>query len=131
VPIHSRLTDIPGVLPGNGYAHAVVTSGRTAYISGQVALDTSGELVGPGDLRAQTTQALGNLEKILTELGASWLDVVRYTWFVVGEQDLQVIRDVRDEFLGDAPKPGSSLIKVAGLFRPDVLIEVEAVVALP
>jgi enamine deaminase RidA (YjgF/YER057c/UK114 family) len=118
-------------MPGNGYTHAVVASGRTAYISGQVALDESGQLVGAGDLRAQTEQSLRNLEKILGELGATWSDVIRYTWFVVGEHDLQVIRDVRDEFLGEAPKPGSSLIKVAGLFRPDVLIEVEAVVAVP
>jgi enamine deaminase RidA (YjgF/YER057c/UK114 family) len=131
VPIHDRLTDVPGNPPGHGYAHAVTASGRTAYVSGQVALDKDGQLIGPGDLRAQTGQSLRNLENILRELGATWFDVIRFTWYLTDVTEVQVVRDVRDEFLGDAPKPASSLIQVAGLFRADLLIEVEAVVALP
>jgi enamine deaminase RidA (YjgF/YER057c/UK114 family) len=131
VPIHDRLNEVLGNPPANGYAHAVTASGRTAHISGQIALDADGQLVGPGDLRDQTTQCLRNMENILAELGAGWPDVIRFTWYLLDVAGVQVVRDVRDEFLGDAPKPASSLIQVAGLFRPDLLIEVEAVVALP
>ncbi|GAB3883210.1 RidA family protein [Kibdelosporangium lantanae] len=131
MPIESRLTDVPANPAPNGYAHAVTVTGRTAHVSGQVALDADGQLVGPDDLRAQTEQCMRNLANILTELGATWHDVVRFGWYLVGDAEVQVIRDVRDEFLGDAPKPASSLIRVAGLFRPDMLVEVDAIVALP
>ncbi|MEV4317330.1 RidA family protein [Actinocrispum sp. NPDC049592] len=131
MPIEERLTSTPGVFAIPGLAQAVVTSGRTAHISGQVPLDEDGNLVGAGDLRAQATQALTNLERVVKQLGATWHDVVRFTWFTTDPHGVQTIRDVRDEFLGDAPKPGSSLIVVAGLFHPDVVFEVEAVVALP
>jgi enamine deaminase RidA (YjgF/YER057c/UK114 family) len=135
MPIHNRLTEVPELAPGRGYAHAVTASGQLAFISGQIALDADGQLVGPGDLRAQTEQAMRNLRNILRSLGADWSDVVRFTWYVVDVKEVQLIRDVRDEFirpvLGDAPNPASSLVQVAGLFRPDLLVEVEAVAALP
>jgi enamine deaminase RidA (YjgF/YER057c/UK114 family) len=135
MPITQRLIDISGVLTNAGYAHAVTVSGRLAFVSGQVALDESGNIVGEGDVIAQTRQCLRNLEAILRGLGATWADVVRFNWYLVDIQALQAVRDVRDEFLrpalGDAHNPASSLIQVAGLFRPDCLIEVDAVVALP
>ena len=135
MPIHNRLTDVPEVAPGPGFAHAVTASGQLAFISGQIALDSDGQLVGPEDLRAQTVQAMRNLQGILRTLGADWADVVRFTWYLVDVKEVQVIRDVRDEFiratLGDTPNPASSLLQVAALVRPELLVEVEAVVALP
>ena len=123
-------------IPGStGYSHAVTVTGRLAFVSGQVALDASGNLVGAGDVAEQTRQSLRNLADILTTLGATWADVVRFNWYLVDIQALQTVRDVREEFLrpvlGDTCNPASSLIQVAGLFRPDCLIEVDAVVALP
>jgi enamine deaminase RidA (YjgF/YER057c/UK114 family) len=135
VPILDRLTSVPDVAPGPGFAHAVTTTGKLAFVSGQVALDADGKLVGPGDLAAQTGQALRNLHGILAALGADWPDVVRFSWYVLDAGSVQVIRDTRDEFirpsLGDRPNPASTLVQVAALFRPEFLIEVEAVVALP
>jgi enamine deaminase RidA (YjgF/YER057c/UK114 family) len=135
VPVENRLTDVPDLAPGPGYAHAVTVSGRLAFISGQIALDADGKLVGPGDLAAQTRRALGNLHRILRTLGADWPDVVRFSWYVTDTSQIQVIRDIRDELirpaLGDRPNPASTLVQVAALFRPDLLIEVEAVAALP
>ena len=135
VPIVDRLTSVPDVAPGPGFAHAVTATGRLAFVSGQVALDADGQLVGPGDLAAQTAQALRNLHGILRALGASWPDVVRFAWYVLDASSVQVIRDVRDEFirpsLGDRPNPASTLVQVAALFRPGFLVEVDAVVALP
>ena len=135
VPIVDRLTSVPDVAPGPGFAHAVTTTGKLAFVSGQVALDADGQLVGPGDLAAQTAQALRNLHRILGALGADWPDVVRFAWYVLDAGSVQVIRDARDEFirpsLGDRPNPASTLVQVAALFRPGFLVEVDAVVALP
>ncbi len=97
-------------------------------------MDTEGKVVGLDDLAAQTRQAMSNLGNVLQALGSDWTGVVKFTWFVTDVSDLQVLRDARDEFLrpalGDRPNPASSLIQVAGLFRPEYLVEVEAVVAL-
>jgi enamine deaminase RidA (YjgF/YER057c/UK114 family) len=135
MPVHDRLAVIPGVAPGTGYSHAVITSGRLAFLAGQIGVDADGQLVGPGDLAAQTRQALQNMQNILGVLGAGWSDVVRLGWYVTDVENLQTIRDIRDEFfrpaLGDQPNPASTLVQVASLFRPEFLVEVEAVVALP
>ena len=135
MPIMDRLTQVPGVAPGPGFAHAVTVTGRLAFISGQVALDEAGQLAGPADLAAQTRQALTNLHRILRELGADWPDVVRFGWYVLDASQVQVIRDVRDELirpsLGGRPNPASTLVQVAALFRPGFLVEVEAVAAVP
>jgi enamine deaminase RidA (YjgF/YER057c/UK114 family) len=135
VPTFDRITEADGLAPGTGYSHAVVTIGRTAFVSGQIALDADGNVVGPGDIAAQTRQALGNLEQVLTALGATWRDVAKLGWYVMDVNDLQVIRDVREEFLssalGDLPNPASTLVQVAALVRPELLVEVDATVALP
>ncbi|NUT34208.1 MAG: RidA family protein [Hamadaea sp.] len=135
MPITDRLTEVPGNAPGFGFAHAVSATGPLAFVSGQIALDAGGNLVGPGDPAAQTAQAMENLGRVLASLGADWTDVVKFTWFLVDASQVQVIRDVRDRIirpaLGDRPNPASSLVQVAALFRPEFLVEVEAVVALP
>jgi enamine deaminase RidA (YjgF/YER057c/UK114 family) len=110
-------------------------SGRLAFVSGQVAIDADGKLVGESDLRAQATQALRNLHGVLRALGADWADVVQFGWYVLDAAEVQAIRDARDEqirpALGDRPNPASTLVQVASLFRPELLVEVDAVVALP
>lgn len=135
MPVADRLTDVPGVAPGPGFAHAVTVTGRFAFISGQVALDEDGQLVGAGDLGTQTRQALVNLHRILHQLGADWPDVARFGWYVLDASQVQVIRDTRDELirpsLAGQPNPASTLVQVAALFRPGFLVEVDAVVALP
>jgi enamine deaminase RidA (YjgF/YER057c/UK114 family) len=135
VPIHDRITSADGLAPGTGYSHAVVTSGKLAFVAGQVAVDASGTLVGANDLKAQATQALGNLHRVLGALDADWRDVVRFGWYVLDATQVQVIRDAREAvlrpILGDQPNPASTLVQVASLFRPGFLVEVDAVVALP
>ena len=135
MPILDRLTEADGVAPGPGYSHAVTVSGRLAFVSGQVALDADGKLVGEGDLRAQAAQALRNLHGVIRALGADWADVVRFGWYVLDVTQIQGIRDARDEqirpVLGDRPNPASTLVQVASLFRPGFLVEIDAVIALP
>jgi enamine deaminase RidA (YjgF/YER057c/UK114 family) len=111
-----------------------VASGRLAYVSGQVSVDASGSVVGEGDLPAQTRQAMANLARVLAELGAGWADVLRLNWYVVDAEQLPALRAVRREVLGppeDAALPASTLVQVAALADPRMLVEVEAVVALP
>jgi enamine deaminase RidA (YjgF/YER057c/UK114 family) len=114
-----------------GYSHvASVGPGRLVWTSGQVALDASGELVGPGDWELQTRAVMRNLTRVLETAGAGWRDVFKLTIFVVDTSALPTVRAVRDEFVDTERPPTSSLVQVAGLFRPDLLIEIEAVAAL-
>ena len=135
MPTHERLIAPDGLAPGNGYSHAVVASGRTAYVSGQVALDPCGTLVGGDDVGAQTEQCLANVGRVLDALGVTWADVVKLGWYVRDAGQVQAVRDARDRVLrpahGELPNPASTLVQVAALVRPDLLVEVDAVVALP
>ena len=137
MPTFDRITHADGLAPGTGYSHAVVTIGRTAFVSGQVALDEQGSVVGAGDLAAQTRQALANLERVLEALDATWRDVAKLGWYVTDVSQLQALREVREEVIrpildrDDLPNPASTLIQVSALFRPELLVEVDAVVALP
>ncbi|MGH6656115.1 MAG: RidA family protein [Actinocrinis sp.] len=132
MPIIQRLTDVPH--PAR-YSHAVVATGRLAFVAGQVSMDAEGAFVGVGDMRAQVTQALTNMRTVLTELGATFAEVVRFTWYLADVSEIQVVRDVLEQFLrpvlGELANPASTLIQVAALFRPEALVEVDAVVALP
>jgi len=135
VPVLDRLTDADGVFASPRYAHATVVTGRLAFVSGQVAMDADGNLVGAGDLGAQTTQALRNLRGVLRALGAGWTDVVRFNWYVTDVTRLEELRAALAAEVGDAfagrPRPASTLVGVAALFQPGFLMEVDAVVALP
>lgn len=83
----------------------------------------------PGGWEAQTRLAFENVGRALVAGGAGWGDVVKLTYYVVATDELPVVRRVRDEFVDTAAPPTSSLVQVAGLFRPDLLVEVEAVAA--
>jgi enamine deaminase RidA (YjgF/YER057c/UK114 family) len=121
----------PGLSTPRGYSHVVsVTGGRTLYVSGQVAYDAQGQIVGKGDLRAQARQVYENLRLALAGAGASFKDVVKFNTYVVNfkAEDLPALREVRAEALKDLPAPpASTLVGVQALANPDFLIEVEAI----
>ncbi|SFB69947.1 Enamine deaminase RidA, house cleaning of reactive enamine intermediates, YjgF/YER057c/UK114 family [Nocardioides terrae] len=121
----------PSTLPTPlGYSHAVsVEPGRRlVFLSGQVGLTADG-VVSEG-WEAQTRQTFRNLGLALGAAGAAWSDVVKLTYFVTTTDELPLVRAIRDEFVDVEHPPASSLVQVAGLFRPDVVIEVEAVAAV-
>jgi enamine deaminase RidA (YjgF/YER057c/UK114 family) len=119
-----------GLHPPTGYTHVVeVQPGRVAYISGQVAFNNNGELVGDGDIVAQTRQVFENLKSALTELGTDFSAVIKLNYYAVDVSRLAEIREVRSEYLTTAP--ASTFVVVKGLVRPELLIEIDAVVALP
>jgi enamine deaminase RidA (YjgF/YER057c/UK114 family) len=113
-----------------GYSHVVgIPAGRLVWTSGQVAIDTEGRV--PEGFEAQTRLVFENVGRALAGQGASWPDVVKLTYFVTGLDEIATVRSVRDEFVNTSAPPTSSLVQVAGLFRPDLVIEVEAVAWLP
>jgi enamine deaminase RidA (YjgF/YER057c/UK114 family) len=123
-----------GLAPAHGYTHAVVTKpGKLIFLSGQVANDPSGQLVGKGDLKAQTDQVFANLKTALAATGAIFNDVVKITWYIKGYKpdDLPVLRGVRDKYVNTAQPPASTLIGVASLFQEDYLLEVDAIAVVP
>jgi enamine deaminase RidA (YjgF/YER057c/UK114 family) len=92
-----RFINPPDLSVPVGYTHVVeARPGRIVYVSGQVALDASGALVGEGDLRAQTEKVFANLAVALAAAGASFGDVVKLNWYVTDVSDLPVFRQVRD-----------------------------------
>jgi len=118
-----------GVSRSPYYSHAVVVEGgRTIHISGQVALDAKGQIVGRGDLQAQTVQAFENLKLVLQAAGANFGDIVKINTYVVNlkPEGVATIREVRTKYLPTTNPPASTLVGVQALFREDVLIEIEA-----
>ena len=123
-------------VPGGQYSHvAVAPTGRLAFIAGQVAFDPEGNLVGRGDLAAQTRQVFANLQNILDNLGATPADIVELRTFIVGDDVVPRFREARksafDEMFPDGQYPPNTLLVVAGLASPDIEVEISAVVALP
>jgi reactive intermediate/imine deaminase len=123
----------PPALPAPvGYSHvAVASGGRTIYISGQVALDAARNLVGPDDLRSQTRQVFENLKAALEAADADFSHVVKLTFFLLDISQIQVVREVRDQYINTQSPPASSAVEVRRLFRDDVLVEVDAVAVVP
>jgi 2-iminobutanoate/2-iminopropanoate deaminase len=111
-----------------GYSQVVeVRGGRTLYISGQVALDASGNLVGSGDFAAQVKQVFANLTARLDEADASFNDVVKLNFYLLDASKLQLVRAIRDTYVNRDHPPASTLVGVKELFRPDLLIEIDAI----
>ncbi len=115
-----------GVAPGFGYSHVVAATGRLIAISGQVALDESGRLVGPGDPEAQARQVFENLRRCLAAADATFADVVKLTVYVTDLATMTAVRAVRDEYVDTTRPPASSAVQVAGLVLPELLLEIDA-----
>jgi ribosomal subunit interface protein len=106
-------------------------AGRLVWTSGQIPVAADGTQAPAGDWEAQARLTFENVGHALAAGGATWADVVKLTIFVVDLAGLPVIRVVRDEVVDVERPPTSSLVQVAGLVLPDVLLEVEAVACVP
>lgn len=131
--VETMLTHVApdGVAPAQGYSHVVVGEGRLVVVSGQIALDEKGNLVGEGDPAAQARQVFENLKRCLEAGGATFADVAKLTYYVTDVAFLPAIRVARDAHVDVAHPPASTAIQVAALFRPDLLVEVEALAVIP
>jgi reactive intermediate/imine deaminase len=119
--------------PMGTYSQAVrVETGDAVWIhvSGQIAIDREGDLVGPGDLRAQTRQVFENLKAILEANGATFGDAVKIGTYLTTLDDLAAMREVRSEYL-TSDSPASTAVQVVALVVPDALIEIDLVAVVP
>jgi 2-iminobutanoate/2-iminopropanoate deaminase len=96
-------------------------------ISGQVALDKQGNLVGKENLAKQLEQTFLNIKSIVEEAGGTMNDVVKITNYLIDISQIQVFRDVRDKFVNVKKPPASTTVQVSRLFRDDFLVEIEAI----
>lgn len=117
-----------------GYSHSVefdLGNCKMLIISGQVALDHKGSLIGKDDLARQTEQVFLNIRNIVSASGGTMDDLVKIGVYMTDITRVQVFRDIRDRFINPQAPPTSSLVEVSKLFRDDLLIEIEATAIIP
>ncbi|EJS68966.1 RidA family protein [Bacillus cereus] len=120
----------PKTMPATfGYSHVVEVSNvkRTIYISGQVALNTDGQIVGIGDLATQTRQVFENIKIALETSDLNFNDVVKLTFFLTDISQMAIVRDIRDQYIDTENPPASSAVEVRKLINDNLLIEIEAI----
>lgn len=131
-----ELINPPGIPEPLGYAQVgVATGSRTVYVSGQVARTADGTRVGEGDLATQVEQAYTNLIAALAGAGATYADVAKVTVYVVDLTEEKLGPFVEGamrvaEAQGIDPTKPMTMIGVASLAEPDLLVEVEAIAVL-
>jgi len=122
------------LLKPRGYTHIVTISGpaKLIFISGQVAVDKEGKLVGPGDLKTQIRQAASNLKAALAAAGATSADIVKTNTYIVNykQSDYSAMREARGELFPDGEPPASTLVGVTSLAVDGLMVEMEAIAAV-
>lgn len=123
-----------GLSVPKGYSHAVKVDLGTCYmllLSGQIALDSKGEVTGKGDLGRQTEQVFRNIKAIVEAAGGTMDHVVKIGVYLTDISQVQAFRDARNKFINAQYPPASTLVQVSKLIRDDLLVEVEATAIIP
>jgi 2-iminobutanoate/2-iminopropanoate deaminase len=125
-----RSPSLPAPMRGGAYSSGVeAPAGRTVYVSGQVALDAEGNVVGEGDVRLQTETVLEHVKTVVEEAGGGMRDIVKVTVFITDMGLYDEIHEVRRRYF-EEPYPASSMVEVSALIDPRLLIEIEAVAVI-
>ncbi|QEC67797.1 RidA family protein [Panacibacter ginsenosidivorans] len=122
------------VYPVKGYSQTASVDLGTCtmlVISGQVAFDKNGNLVGKDDLSKQTEQIFSNIKSIVEDAGGSMNQILKLNFYLLDVSQIQSVRNARDKFINTAQPPASTLVQVSKLFRDDVLIEIDATAIIP
>lgn len=120
----------PGLAQPAGFSHVVKTTRKTTLlVSGQVAYDAQGQIVGAEDFEQQARQVYSNIRTALQHNQANMADLVKTTIFVrdLTSEKIAIIRSVRKEFLSEEALPASTLVGVQALAKPQIMLEIEAV----
>lgn len=118
------------VKPFGAFSNAAwAPAGQLLFISGQVALDEEGCLVGADDVRAQTAFVLDSIKRILGHAGGTMDDVVSVTVYLTRMSDLAACHEVRRRYFSE-PYPASTLVQVVSLVRPELLVEISAIASI-
>ena len=116
--------------PVGPYNQAIVTTGQMLFIAGQVPLDPkSGNIVGEGDITAQTQQVMTNIEAILNEAGANWENVVKTSVFLTDLANFSSMNQVYAEYFVEDTAPARACVEVSRLPK-DVLVEIECIAVI-
>jgi enamine deaminase RidA (YjgF/YER057c/UK114 family) len=124
----------PGLLKSPAFSQAIVVSGaaKTIYIGGQDAVDATGAVVGAGDIKAQTRHILRNVLTILKATDARPEDVIKWTIYLVAGTPIEPGYEAFQEVWGSRGEPPViTVVYVAGLGRPEFLVEIDAVAVIP
>src|SRR5205814_5324641 len=126
-----KRTNPPALSKPTGYTHIVEVSGpaKMVYISGQIALDKDGTVVGAGNMKAQAEQVFKNLQAALDAAGAKFSDVVKMNTYVTDIDQAPAVREVRARYFADTT-PASTLVQVVHLARPELMLEIEVIAAV-
>lgn len=119
--------------PLGKYSHcARAKGGETVYVAGQVGVDREGKLA--DGLDRQVRQTFANLREALGSAGAGFQNVVKFTTYLVDAQDIPVYMSAREELFRDifptGVYPPNTLVVCAGLVKPEIRIEIEAIAAV-
>ena len=125
-----RTPIIPAGISPNPALSPGVRVGDLLFVSGNVAVDGSGNLVGGSDCEAQSRQVMANIRAIVEAAGGKMEDVAKITCFITDINNYSGYSKVRSETWPSNP-PASSTVVVVALVRPEWLVEVEAIVRLP
>ena len=121
---------VPGMAEPVSHYTDVVRAGSLVFVSGCVAVDGDGRVVGGGDVVAQARQVHENLGRCLAAAGATFADVCKVTVFLRNVADREKVNTVRREYFGSS-RPASTLVEVSRLVHDDLLLEIEATAVLP
>src|SRR5439155_21916152 len=116
------------VHPTTGYSPAV-RAGNTLYISGQVAQDRDGNLVGKGDIAAQAAQVYANLTAVVEAAGGTLQDIVKLNTYTTSLAYRPAIAEARTKYW-QSDWPASTFVVISSLASPDFLVEIEAIAVL-
>jgi 2-iminobutanoate/2-iminopropanoate deaminase len=116
--------------PVGPYNQAIATSGQMLFVAGQIPLDpSSGQVVGEGDITAQTQQVMANLGAILTAAGATWENVVKTSVFLTDLTNFVPMNQVYAEYFVEDTAPARACVEVSRLPK-DVLVEIECIAVI-
>ncbi len=121
---------VPGMSEPISHFTHVVRAGRLVFVSGCVATDDQGRIVGGHDVVAQARQVHENIKRCLAAAGATFADVCKVTVFVKDIADREKINTVRKEYFGSS-RPASTLVEISEFALDGVLVEIEATAVLP
>lgn len=104
--------------------------GQIAHLKGQIPLDENGEVVGHGDMAAQVTQVLENIQQVLGAIGGKMSDILSLTQHTTDIDAFMGVGDVRARYFR-APYPVTTTVEVKALYHSDIMIEISAIAEIP
>lgn len=112
-----------------GYSYGIRT-GNIVWIAGQVPRDGSGQLIGLGDIEAQTVQVFENIKAVVEAAGGTMADIVQTTTYITAREYRETVNTVRTRFFAGPVFPTATLLIISGLGVPEYMVEIDAVAVL-